>query len=285
MRFRATITDPHLVRRFDTILTAASKMSKECVLRITQDRVYVISSEAISVVVKPTAWAEIDKDKLFDEYNMDGVSEEENEIYVEFSPDTLHKNLTTLKSSSVRGLKVKLTKKNTGPNLTFEVKLGLGLTLRQVNHDVPVQLVPRKYWSDYAKPILPTVNVSLLIGDLKRFRTLLEKIKSFGNFLSITGYSEGSLMLSIQTDEVKISGRIKNLKAPVLRPGHEPWSMEEMESATVRVDIKRLNHFITAEMINPERVVMNLVDNEMIFFLLVAPEISYQIFIPKTDKH
>ena len=31
------------------------------------------------------------QESLFNEYNMEGVSTEHNQIFVEFSPDTLHK--------------------------------------------------------------------------------------------------------------------------------------------------------------------------------------------------
>lgn len=285
MRFRATILEPSVVRRFHNILTAVAKMSKECVLRLTADSVYLISSEPNSVLGGPSAWGEIDKAKMFSDYNMEGVSSEDNEIYMEFSPDAIQKNLTTLKSPNVRGLKIKLTKRNNVPNLTFEVKLGGAISERQVVHDVPVTVLQRKYWSDYKAPETPPVNVSLNIEDIKRFRTILEKYKSIGSLLSIQAFREGSLNLTIETDEVKVSGRFKNLKTPILRPGFEPWVLEEMDVASVKVDIKRLNHFLAAEIINPEKVVLNVVDKSLVHILMVSNEMTFQIFIPKSGKY
>jgi len=285
MRFRATIVEPRLVRKFHTILTAVEKMSKECVLRLTPDNMFLISSEQNSVLGGPSAWGEIDKGKLFTEYNMEGVSSEDNEIFIEFSPGAIHKNLTTLKSANVRGLKLKLTKRNNSPNLTFEVNLGGATSNRQVVHDVPVTVLQRKYWSDYQIPPLPGVNVSLSIEDIKRFRTVLEKYKSFGNVLSIRAMREGSLNLNIHNDEVKVETTMKNLKAPILRPGFEPWEMEEMDEARVKVDIKRINHFLSAEIINPEKVVLNVVADSMVHILMVSSEMSIQLFIPKSGKY
>jgi HUS1 checkpoint protein len=273
-----------MVRKFHTILTAVAKMSKECVLRLTADNIFLISSEPNSVLGGPSAWGEIDKDKLFSDYHMEGVSSEDNEIYIEFSPDAIHKNLTTLKSPSVRGMKLKLTKRNNAPNLTFEVNLGGATSTRQVVHDVPVAVLQRKYWSDYKVASLPPVNVSLTIEDIKRFRTMLEKYKSIGSVLCIQAFREGSLNLSIETDEVKVSGTLKNLKSPILRPGAEPWELEEMDVAKVKVDIKRMNHFLAAEMINPEKVVLNIVHQSLVHILMVSPEMSFQIFIPKSGR-
>lgn len=273
------------MHRFHIILTAVAKMSKECVLRLTAESVYLISSGHDSVLRGPSAWGEIDKSQLFSEYNMEGVCSEDNEIYMEFSPDAIHKNLTTLKSPNVRGLKIKLTKRNNIPNLTFEVSLSGANSERQVVHDVPITLLQRKYWSEYKAPETPIVNVSLNIDDIKRFRTILEKYKSIGSILSIQAFREGSLNLTIESDEVKVSGCFKNLKKPKLRPGFEPWELEEMNEASVKVDIKKLHHFLAAEVINPEKVVLNVVHKSMVHVLMVTNEMIFQIFIPKSGKY
>ena len=57
---------------------------------------------------------------FFDEYAMEGVSPEANEIYLEVAPDLLLRSLKT--AHSARWLKIKLTKKHT-PCLTFEIDL------------------------------------------------------------------------------------------------------------------------------------------------------------------
>ena len=56
---------------------------------------------------------------FFNEYAMDGVSEEANEIYLDLIPDNLMKALRT--AQSAKSVKIKLTKKHT-PCLTFEVE-------------------------------------------------------------------------------------------------------------------------------------------------------------------
>lgn len=55
---------------------------------------------------------------FFDEYAMEGVSKEANEIYLEVAPDNIVKALKT--ASNAKWIKIKLTKKHV-PCLTFEI--------------------------------------------------------------------------------------------------------------------------------------------------------------------
>merc|ERR1719209_1182410 len=99
-----------------------AKISKECVMRLTSEKVYFILSDQ-SASGGPAVWAEINQDCYFNEYNIEGVSEDQNEILLEFVPDKLAKTINSLKSGQVKSVKMKLTKKNNVPCLTFEVEL------------------------------------------------------------------------------------------------------------------------------------------------------------------
>ena len=57
---------------------------------------------------------------FFNEYNMDGVSQDANEIYLELMPDSLLRSLKT--AQNAKSVKMKLTKKQT-PCLTLEVEM------------------------------------------------------------------------------------------------------------------------------------------------------------------
>ena len=57
---------------------------------------------------------------FFDEYAMEGVSKEFNEIYLEVTPENIVKALKT--ANNAKWIKIKLTKKQI-PCLTFEVDL------------------------------------------------------------------------------------------------------------------------------------------------------------------
>lgn len=67
----------------DIILTIA-RLSKLCVIRITKDLIFLIIVEENVNVGKPMVWGVMEQTHFFNEYNMAGVSEEQNEIYLEF---------------------------------------------------------------------------------------------------------------------------------------------------------------------------------------------------------
>ena len=49
---------------------------------------FILTDQSVSG--GPAVWAEIDQESFFNEYNIEGVSSDQNEIYLEFSPDKLN---------------------------------------------------------------------------------------------------------------------------------------------------------------------------------------------------
>lgn len=61
------------------------------------------------------------------------------------------RSLASLKQD-VKLFKIKLTNKGT-PCITIDMELATGeITSRQVVHDIPVEIISRKHWGDYAEP-------------------------------------------------------------------------------------------------------------------------------------
>ena len=180
MKFRARMIEHLLVKKFYSIVVTMGKMAKLCVLRLTADKIFFILTDQ-SVSGGPAVWAEIDQESFFNEYNMEGVSSDQNnEIYLEFSPDKLAKTLNSLRTGQTRSVKVKLTKKNDTPCLTFEVEM-MGAPLvssRTCVHDFPVIVLPRKLWSDFREPGLLQFDVSICLPEMKRLKHLLERHNS-----------------------------------------------------------------------------------------------------------
>ena len=115
-------------------------------------------------------WCEIDQDCYFNEYNIEGVSQEQNEIYLEFVPDKMAKTLSILKTSNPRGLKMKLIRRSEVPCLAFEVEMGQPLRDRNCVHDFPVVVLPRKLWGEYKEPTMPRFDISICLPELKKLR-------------------------------------------------------------------------------------------------------------------
>ena len=60
-----------------------SRLAKVCVMRLTTDRVCLVVSEAGALGGTPALWAELEHQHYFAEYTMEGVSDEDNMIYME----------------------------------------------------------------------------------------------------------------------------------------------------------------------------------------------------------
>lgn len=139
------------------IVSAISRMVKCCVLRLTTDELYF----SVGDEQTPILWAVLSQERFFTEYVMNGVSERENEIYLEFDASLFARGLNSLKVTA-KSLKIKLTNKQQ-PCLTFDIDLSaLSIDSRQCTHDVPVRLVPRKEWSEFKMPDIPDFDVGIL---------------------------------------------------------------------------------------------------------------------------
>ena len=63
-----------------------ARLSKLCVIRISTDRLYFVISDSSNFVGSPYLWTELDQGHYFSEFHLDGVSVENNEIYLEVQP-------------------------------------------------------------------------------------------------------------------------------------------------------------------------------------------------------
>ena len=62
-----------------------SKLSRNCLLRISEDKLYFIISDEETALKKTMAWCILQASSFFSEYNMAG-DPEKNEICLEFTP-------------------------------------------------------------------------------------------------------------------------------------------------------------------------------------------------------
>ena len=275
MKFRGKLSEISCIRQFANVITTITKLAKVCVLRINESHLYFILTEGSG---GPTVWAELAPTHFFTEFNMEGVSADKNEIYLEFQGDQLSKTLSSLKASQPQSVKMKLTKKHS-PCLTFEIELmtSTGLS-RSVVHDIPVSVVPRRLWSEYDEPAMPDFHVSIYLPQFKMLRTVVERMKNLTTNITISANREGSLSLSVETDVVSVETHFKDLGNPVVDQSAEVSSQSEFVSAMI--NIKKLNHFLWGDQVNPNKVVCNVVKDKMIHLFLLHDDVSIQYFIP-----
>ncbi|CAL4069208.1 unnamed protein product, partial [Meganyctiphanes norvegica] len=281
MKFRGKMIEMTCIKQFTQIVATVARLAKVCVLRITPDRLFFIISESGTVGSAPGLWAELDQGHYFNEFNMEGVSAEQNEIFLELEPDKLAKTLNSLKSSqAARSLKIKLTKKQS-PYLTFEVELpSLSAHARLVVHDVPVSLIPRRLWNIYQEPEMPPFEASVYFPPLRQLRHVVERMKALAPQISLSANRRGAFTVSVTTDEVEVSTHFKHLSMPVWVNSSNQPEGEPEDMHTAIVDIKKLALFLQGDNINPNKVICNIVGNRMVHLFLLHDDVTLQYFLP-----
>jgi len=289
MKFRGKMVEQQAIRKFYTVLGTMARISKVCVLRLTADRLYfILSDQAASG--GPAVWCQMDQENYFNEYNIEGVTREQNEIFLELVPEKLSKTLGSLKSSSApaRSVKMKLTKKFSVPHLTFDVELPGLKGPRICVHDVPVTVLGRTVWKDYQEPAMPPFDVSICLPDIRKLRHLIERYKVLGQAVTLTATRQGNLSLKVESDEGVFSTHYPDLKVPIFRDDTLPWrrpeTQDQIQAASVRVDLKRLALFLGGEQQHPKRAIANIVDKEVLHMFFVHEDLVVQYFVPATSR-
>ncbi|CAH0403366.1 unnamed protein product [Chilo suppressalis] len=275
------------MREFSNIVTTISKLSKECVLRVAEDKLYFIVSDENNGPAPPILWCEIPESMFFSEYQMVGLDDEHKDIYLGFGAANLARSLLTLKSA--KSLKMKLTKKQC-PCLTLEIEMPSSTSqqTRHVTHDIPVVVIPRKMWADFNEPKIPYPDISIELPPLKQLRTTIDRMRTMASEVVVRASAEGRLTLQIRTDMAKVSTRFKDLKVeafggPIEHSDSETESQVNEDMSRIcycRVDAKKLAIFLSADQISHNRTICSIVHKKLIILCLQTQEnVRLQCFI------
>nr|XP_025979379.1 checkpoint protein HUS1 isoform X2 [Dromaius novaehollandiae] len=256
MRFRAKIVDLACLNHFSRVVNTVARLAKTCTLRLTADKLYFILSDKVANG-GVSVWCELCQGNFFDEFQMEGVAAEHNEIYLELVPENLSRALKT--AQNAKTVKIKLTNKHC-PCLTVAVELpSLSSSSRIVTHDIPVGVIPRRLWNDFREPSVPDFDV-------------------------IEANLCGEMNLKIETDLVSVTTHFRDL-------GNPPWASDnecqssargrDLESmAEARIDIKKLLQLLAGQQVNPTKALCNIVSRRIVHFILLHEDVSLQYFIP-----
>ncbi|KAM9307635.1 checkpoint protein HUS1 [Gastrophryne carolinensis] len=280
MRFRSKIVDVSCLNHFTRVVNTITKLTKSCTLRLTPRNLYFILTDKVANG-GVSMWCELCQANFFDEYQMEGVSAEQNEIYLELMPENISRALKT--AQSAKSVKIKLTNKHC-PCLTMAVELpSLSSTSRIVTHDIPVSVIPKRLWNDFKEPSVPDFDVSIYLPPIKTMKSVVERMRNLSNFIVIEANRNGELNLKIETDLVSVSTHFKDL-------GNPPWVSDDSQKSTqerepdlmseARIDIRKLLQFLAGQQVNPNKAICNIVHKRMIHFILLHDDVSLQYFIP-----
>ncbi|XP_041971921.1 checkpoint protein HUS1 [Aricia agestis] len=286
MKFRAVMIDAGPMREFTNIATTISKLSKECVLRLSTDQLYFLVCDDVGPSA-PVLWCEIPQALFFSEYQIVGLDDEHHDIYLAIVSANLSKSLITLKTA--KSLKIKLTKKQC-PCLTLEIEMPSSTSqeTRQVTHDIPVVVVPRKLWDDFQEPRIPQPDISIELPPLKQLRTTIDRMRTMSSEVVLRASAEGRFTLQIKTDMAKVSTRFKDLRVeafegPIDHSDSETESQINEDLSRIcycRVDAKKLSMFLSADHISHQRTVCSIVNKKLVVLCLYTQEnVKLQCFI------
>ncbi|KAF4801491.1 Checkpoint protein HUS1 [Turdus rufiventris] len=218
MRFRAKIVDLACLNHFSRIINTIAKLAKTCILRLTVCKLYFILSDKVANG-GASMWCELSQGNFFDEFQMEGVAAEHNEIYLELVPENLSRALKT--AQNAKAVKIKLTNKHC-PCLSVAVEL-----------------------------------VSIYLPALKTMKSVVERMKNLSNFIVIEANLSGEMNLKIETDLVSITTHFKDLGNPPWASEDECQSNtqdRDLESmAEACIDIKKLQQLLAGQQVNPTK--------------------------------
>ncbi|XP_064612988.1 checkpoint protein HUS1-like [Liolophura sinensis] len=285
MRFRGKLVDIGCIQHFSRVTSTVSKLAKNCVLRLTRDKLYFILSEkAVSGEVQ--IWCELTQSHFFDEYAMEGLSREDaNEIYLDLIPENLVKALRS--SQSAKWVKLKLTKKQT-PCLSVEVSLpSLTGHDRLVVHDIPVNVIPKRLWDEFEEPELPKFDVNICMPHWKLLRNIVDKMKNLSNFVVISANGSGELRLMVETDMASVSTHFRDLTNATWNKDDDGMdtradspALDPQQFVEARVDIRKFAQFLAGQQVNPYKIICNIVHNTTLHFFMLHEDVSLQYFMP-----
>jgi len=90
MGFRGKIIDIDCIHHFTNIANTIHKLVKTCCLRITKENLYFILPAEVSNG-GVSMWCELLQESFFDQYQMDGIRPENDEIYLEINAENFYR--------------------------------------------------------------------------------------------------------------------------------------------------------------------------------------------------
>ncbi|XP_042304804.1 checkpoint protein HUS1 isoform X4 [Sceloporus undulatus] len=227
------------------VANTIAKLAKTCTLRFTVDRVFFILNDKVANG-GVSMWCALSQEKFFDEFQMEGAAAEDNEIYLELTPENFSRALKT--AQNAKAVKIKLTNKQC-PCLTVAVEL-----------------------------------VSIYLPAMKTMKSVVERMKNISHSLVIEANQQGEMNLKIETALVSVTTHFKALGNPAWVSEHasqKPAQERQPERmAEARIDIKRLLQLLAGQQVNPAKALCNIVNQRIVHFILLHEDFSLQYFIP-----
>lgn len=245
MKFRALMKDPEYMKEYQNIVLTLSKLTKECVITITPEKLYFIANEE-SGSTAPLVWVEIDASLYFAEYEVKLQDERHPHIMLSASPINLSRALTLLRSNA-RTCKIHLINiQFSCLRIEIEVPSHSSDNITKTVHDVPIRIIPRSDWCYYEVPQIPKSRLILNVPSNRLMRGLIDKVKNLSPTIIFYATSDGEMNLVAETEMATITTHYKKLEIKQMNATTTATGSREQVEASCSVDCKKASLFFTA---------------------------------------
>lgn len=268
---------------FTKMLQSVEKLNKTCVIKFTKDKIYLIVSKI--ELTELQVWGQVAVDLLFEEFIIESANN--NEIWIELRTDQV---IRVLKSAQAAiDVYCKLTKKTGLPSLSFNIKsMYRGDNPVLLVQDIPIRVLNLYHINEYKEPMVPQPHVHILMPPLVSVRTIIDRMKSMSNYLTISANFNGEFILKIETEAVSVETYFKDLISPDLNQVNNSSQQDKPKNqfSECQISIIDFEKFVHSYVINPSSVICSIIENfAVVFYVYVKNEtMSYMDYDQETRQ-
>ncbi|XP_069895470.1 checkpoint protein HUS1-like [Dipodomys merriami] len=259
------------------VINMLTNLAKGCILHICPDKLNFIllgSPESGGA----SLWCELPQENFFSTFQMQGISAEYNEIYLQVQLENITRVVNTPHSTET--LRIKFINKYSGI-LKFCIKqLPESNRSRTMTYYFPIVVIPTNFWNELQEPIVPDLDVRIYLPVLKTLKNFVEKMKHINNHIVIEANQNGELNLKIQNELVSVTTYFPDLGNPPLALENASQDRHLEEMAEMHINIYQLLHFLGGVQDNPTKAIFNMVRNKISYFEFLYEIFSVKYFIP-----
>nr|CAH8846066.1 unnamed protein product [Trichobilharzia regenti] len=322
MKFRIKTNDPGCIEYFSGIVQMMAGLAKNVILRLNKGQFSFAIKERI-VFGGITAWCDVEHAVLFPERICEGISPDQDEIFLEVIIDHLlhcirsnaqsaagHNSLYNTTSSSNSGMNKSRIGSNsiTGMVNTFDQSTCrlLGLKIKLVRRKTPCLAIELE-------------QVSIFFPPVKTLRPFVDRMKRFAKFVIISANGSGELNFGVNVETLAcVKLTFRGLKARSWMAEESPTeindSMDDARSVTwesnshhqqqnnhdvdmdrsqnenpnkkfvsVSLDIRRIGQLLSSLKTIPTCFVCNIIHERLAQFLLLFDNHKLKFNIPASN--
>ncbi|KAI9010672.1 checkpoint protein Hus1/Mec3 [Hyaloraphidium curvatum] len=258
------------------MVQSVDKLCKRCILKLTNEHAHFIVAN-LSGDSNVQVWGNIEMKTMFEDLRIESLNN--NEIWLELSPDALSRALKSTQSA-VEAV-CKLTKKDNLPSLSFQIITSSRPSGGRVatTQDVPVRVLTSQQAEEYREPMVPEPQVHIYTPSLGSFRNVVDRLKALSSHVSVAGNMKGQLRLQVESDILQVETAYSDLNNPKLDATQidvsqqASYNRDPDEFAKVTVDCRDLSKFVGSHIVNPTSVVCCIIENHaLVFYVYIGSD-------------